>query len=251
MTRRPITIGGDATVNHAAELLRTCRIRHLPVVDGAALIGIISLRDVVTAPPTAKVADVMTAAPEVIGPERPLASACKRMLTGHHSSLPVLDRDQLVGIFTATDGLRGAVAALEQEPGGGPTVALLMTPRPLETVCPELGLAAAWQRMVEAGVRHLPVLADARLIGLLSDRDVLQASAGWLDLAATECERPPLQVRDAMSARLATTTAEAPAVAAARTLLRRRTGALAVLRGGRLVGMLTVSDFLYWIRSRT
>ena len=57
-------------------------------------------------------------------------------------------------------------------------------------------------------------------------------------------------VADAMSRHVSTIDAESPALEAARTLLRRRFGALPVLRSNELRGMLTVSDFLYWILAR-
>jgi CBS domain-containing protein len=57
-------------------------------------------------------------------------------------------------------------------------------------------------------------------------------------------------VADAMSLRVSTIDAERPATEAASTLLRRRIGALPVLRGGALRGIITVSDFLYWILGR-
>lgn len=254
MTPRPIVIVRGQDVGAAARLLRACHIRHLPVMDGDTLVGILSLRDVLTVPPDAAVADVMTAPPETAAPETPLGRACERMLAGRLSALPVVDaRGRLIGIFTATDGLRFATAALDEDwrtLHRAPTVAQLMTPRPLVTVEPNEPLAAAWERMAEADVRHLPVVRGEATLGLISDRDVLQASASWLDALAAGAERPRLRVADAMGDRTSTIDAERPAPEAARTLSRRRTGALLVLRGPRLVGLLTVSDFLYWIHAR-
>jgi CBS domain-containing protein len=94
------------------------------------------------------------------------------------------------------------------------------------------------------------VLRGDEIVAMLGDRDVLQASGGWFDELASGATPSSLRVADAASTRLSTIGAERPATEAARTLLRRRTGALPVLRGPRLVGLLTVSDFLYWIRSR-
>lgn len=48
----------------------------------------------------------------------------------------------------------------------------LMT-REVQCILPETPLARAWALMKELGVRHLPVTRDGRLVGLLSDRDLL------------------------------------------------------------------------------
>ena len=124
-----------------------------------------------------------------------------------------------------------------------------MTARPLILVEPAATLASAWHTMRSSGVRHLPVVREDAVIGLLSDRDVLAAGRAWLDDTAAPGRRVML-VADAMSTRLSTISADRPATEAAQTLLRRRVGALPVMRGRELRGMLTVSDFLYWILAR-
>src|SRR5262249_15386680 len=100
-----------------------------------------------------------------------------------------------------------------------------------------------------ASVRHLPVMRDDVIVGLLSDRDVLASGRAWLASEAAPGRREPL-VADAMSRRVLTTNADHLAVDAARTLLRRRVGALPGMRSGELRGMITVSDFMYWILAR-
>jgi acetoin utilization protein AcuB len=160
------------------------------------------------------------------------------MLARRISCLPVVDReDRLTGIFTTADGLRTAIAALAEEANqlrAEPTVAQLMTSRPLIVVGPKIALDQAAALIRDGRIRHVPILDGETLVGLLSDRDLL---------AHPGAER----VADAMSTRLSTIAAERPAIEAARILSRRRIGALPVLRAGRLVGIVTSSDFLYWI----
>ncbi len=250
MTPRPITTKPTDTVAAAASVMRTCRIRHLPVV-GTELVGVLSLRDVVAADDDgALVRDVMTAPPETIASTAALSLACERMLAAHRSCLPVVDAGRLCGIFTATDALRFAGSALADEGRAqrhAPGVAQLMTPRPLLTVGERTTLAEAWQRMRDNHVRHLPVLAGDEVVGMLSDRDVLAAGRQALRVQTLQ---PAMLVADAMSTRLSTIDADAPATEAADALLRRRLGALPVLRGRELIGIVTVSDFMYWILAR-
>jgi CBS domain-containing membrane protein len=252
MTPRPIPIAPGQPVEAAAALMSTCHVRHLPVVVDAALTGILSLRDVIAAPDGARVSEIMAAPAQTIDPWQPLTVACERMLTGRFSCLPVLDGGALTGIFTATDALRFAASLLEEDGRTlrrAPPAGQLMTPRPLVVVEPETTLASAWRMMRDAGVRHLPVMRDDAIVGVLSDRDVLAAGRDWMREAA-EHDEHVLLVADAMSVRLSTISADAPASDAAQILLRRRVGALPVLRGRELRGMLTVSDFLYFILAR-
>jgi CBS domain-containing protein len=253
MTRQPIVIGPGEPLRAAATLLNTCRVRHLPVLVSATLVGILSLRDVLAAHEEASVGEAMTPAPQTAAPHLSVAAAAKLMLSRHISCLPVLEDGALVGIFTATDALRFAAAELEQEgaPSGhhssSVSVSQLMTARPV-VVEPQTPLAAAWRTMKRAGIRHLPVGRGDELVGMLSDRDVLATGRVWLDGAPTP---DALVVADAMSPRVVAVDGDRPALEAARILLRRRLGALPVMHGhGRLQGIVSVSDFLYWIIGR-
>lgn len=247
MTPRPITVSSEQPIEAAASLMNSCRVRHLPVVD-IALAGILSLRDVAGAPDRALVAAAMTRKVEVVSPATPLSAACERMLVQRFSCLPVVENGRLVGIFTATDALGFAITALEgdKREDGGPTAAQLMTARPLVLADPTETLHSAWARMRSARVRHLPVMRGNTIAGILSDRDLLAAGRQWLGNAAAAGRRVML-VADAMSTRVSTIDGDSRALEGARTLLRRRIGALPVLHGGELRGMLTVTDFLYWI----
>jgi CBS domain-containing protein len=252
MTPRPITIAPTQLVEAAAAMMKSCRVRHLPVMEGAALVGVLSLRDVVAAPDRAFVADIMNRKPETVPPTTPLTVACERMLVRHISCLPVVEEPRLAGIFTATDALGFAITALEGERrdfGREATAAQLMTARPLVIVTPAETLATAWSKMRSARVRHLPVMQADSIVGLLSDRDLLAAGREWIGENAALARRVML-VADAMSTRLSTIAVDGSALEAARTLLRRRVGALPVLHGTELRGMLTVSDFLHWILAR-
>lgn len=248
MSRRPIVVARNERVAVAAEHMRTCRIRHLPVMEDQRLVGVLALGDVLAADESDSIADVMSAVVRTATPGTTLTAACTEMLAHRISCLPVVEGDALVGIFTATDALNVAVSMLksdEQTIRGGPTVAQLMTARPIVTAEATTPLAEAWQRMKDAHVRHLPIVSGGAVIGMLSDRDVL-AHAWASDGVATKL----LLVADAMNPRLWVMRDERPVLEAATTLLRRRAGAIAVMRRDRLRGIITVADFMYWLLSR-
>jgi acetoin utilization protein AcuB len=113
MTPAPVTVTGPVTVAAAAALMRERRIRHLPVVDGERLIGIVAHGDVEVPPGLAgpvadallarPVAEVMTADPVVIELEEPVEMAARLMHDHRIGSLPVMDGKRLAGILTAAD----------------------------------------------------------------------------------------------------------------------------------------------------
>lgn len=116
MTPDPATVGPDAPAVEVLALVRTRRIRHVPVVEDGALVGIVSDRDLLlhTTPEvpatrsmqSLRARDLMTSVVRTAAPYTPLAEAGKRMLEAKFSCLPVLDEDRLVGILTESDFVR-------------------------------------------------------------------------------------------------------------------------------------------------
>jgi acetoin utilization protein AcuB len=115
MTRGLVTIGPETPGHEARRLLDEHRIRHLPVVDGGRLVGMVSDRDVRSAAggsPTTVAREIMTPAPVTITSDARVEHAARVMLDARFGSLPVVDGD-LVGIVTYTDLLRALVHVLE------------------------------------------------------------------------------------------------------------------------------------------
>ena len=122
MTRALITAAPDTSVAEARSLMARERIRHLLVLDGTKLAGIVTDRDIrlnVASPATSlsvwelnfllaklTVGDVMTKTVIVVDSARDARDAARIMLDHRIGALPVLDGDQLVGILTETDLVR-------------------------------------------------------------------------------------------------------------------------------------------------
>ena len=119
MTRKLITTSPDMSVKDAFLIMRRHRVRHLPVVDGDKLVGIISDRDL-RRPRWADaiddwtayyqiddqiaVRDVMTASPEVLRTYDKILKAVSIFREQRYGALPVLDKSgDLVGILSAQD----------------------------------------------------------------------------------------------------------------------------------------------------
>lgn len=110
MTSSPHTIGADQPIEEAMRRMRAAQIRHLPVLEGAQLVGLLSDRDVrlVEALDTSKqlrVADAMSPEPYVVEADEALGTVVSTMATRKIGSAIVTDKRRVVGIFTTTDAL--------------------------------------------------------------------------------------------------------------------------------------------------
>lgn len=103
---------------------------------------------------------------------------------------------------------------------------------PVETVRPDDDVATVRETLRRRRVRQLPVVAADHVIGIVTDRDV----RGARDASAL--------VESVMTPAPATTTPTTPIEAAATLLRRRKIGALPVVDGDALVGIVTESDLL-------
>lgn len=113
MTPAPHTIGVDQSLATAREVMRARRIRHLPVLDGGALVGILSERDVALVggiegvdAAQVTVGEAMTPDPHTISPESSLEWVAAEMAQAKFGSVIVVERGHVVGIFTTVDALR-------------------------------------------------------------------------------------------------------------------------------------------------
>ena len=99
--------------------------------------------------------------------------------------------------------------------------------------------------MNEREVKHLPVVRDGAVVGVISDRDIrayTPSTATALDVYEINYLLARATVKEAMGAKLITTTPDTPVEAAALALLEGDIGCLPVLEGGVLVGIISDQD---------
>jgi CBS domain-containing protein len=121
--------------------------------------------------------------------------------------------------------------------------------RDVIVVPPELTLATAWRVMTREHIRHLPVVRAGALIGMLSDRDVLLR--GTLGKNGSIHVEPHLVVGEAMTPTpIATCEASTDVGELVRTMLDKKIDALPVVKGLRLVGLVTSTDLLSLLLDR-
>jgi len=112
MTPVPVTIQQDETLLRAHRLMDQHGVRHLPVLDGEALVGVVSDRDLhlletlkEVSPETELVEEAMTSEPFSVPPDAPVAAVVAEMARHKYGSALVVEGSHVVGIFTTTDAL--------------------------------------------------------------------------------------------------------------------------------------------------
>ncbi len=112
--------------------------------------------------------------------------------------------------------------------------------RPVITIGPQATLREAHQLMWERGIRHLPVLDEGRLVGIITDRDirlatsVLRPNPLSCDARVYEVMKRPVLTADPLD----------PVEDAARLMREEKVGCLPVVEGKELVGIITGIDLL-------
>ena len=134
MTRQVVTVGPGDSISHALHLMRDKGIKHLPVLEGGRLVGVISDRDIKAYCPSkataldvyeinyllakAVVKDAMGRQPTTTTPDTPVEAAALVMLENDIGCLPVLEGDVLVGIISDRDIFRSLVDITGVRHGG-------------------------------------------------------------------------------------------------------------------------------------
>ena len=107
-----------------------------------------------------------------IGPDASVLDALRLMAEHEVGALPVLDGDRLVGIITERDYAR-KVILLERSSRTTPVRDIMM--KRVAYVEPTRSVEECMALMTDKRVRHLPVLRDGRMIGLVSIGDLVKA----------------------------------------------------------------------------
>lgn len=112
MTTAPHTIGSDVSLLKAERMMGDLRVRHLPVLEGGKLVGILSDRDIKLVesfkdinPENVSVKEAYSEHIYSVSPKANLEEVCKEMAAHKYSSVLVIDNHKLVGIFTWVDAL--------------------------------------------------------------------------------------------------------------------------------------------------
>lgn len=178
----------DMSIANVANLLLKTGMGGVPIVDEHShVVGIVSERDFAAYVPSSTGTtvsyhmkrDVVTAEPEL-----QIREAARRMISKGVRRLPVVRFLELVGIVTSVDILKYfgtskmfeymATSRVDEAMSMG--VETIMTHDPL-TVSPGTDIGEAAQLMVERGCGGLPVVDGDELVGIITERDMLELLA--------------------------------------------------------------------------
>jgi acetoin utilization protein AcuB len=113
MTTSPHTVGDDQPMTVAHRMMREHHIRHLPVLRGAKIVGLVSDRDLNLVeslkdvdPGKVLVSEAMSQDPYLVSPDAALDEVVSTMAEKKYGSAVVTQHDKVVGIFTTVDACR-------------------------------------------------------------------------------------------------------------------------------------------------
>ncbi len=120
MSHAPHSIGLEQSLAAAERLMRLHNIRHLPVLHGGELVGVLSERDIALVESfesvdaeKVTVEEAMAAEPYAITPATPLDEVVRVMADHKYGSAVIMEGARVVGMFTVTDGMRTLASLLE------------------------------------------------------------------------------------------------------------------------------------------
>jgi CBS domain-containing protein len=121
-----------------------------------------------------------------IGPEEPVLEAIQMMADKHIGALPVVRDDELIGIVSERDYAR-KVILLGRSSSDTPVWQIMSSP--VETVSPDDVVHRCMEIMTERRIRHLPVIEQGKLIGIISIGDLVKAVIEEQQQTITQLER--------------------------------------------------------------
>ena len=121
MTPSPFTVGRESSLAAARQIMRKHLVRHLPVLHGGRIEGVVSERDLLflesipgVNPTLVRVEEAMVQDVFTVSPETPVGEAIETMIDRKLGSAIVCEGERVLGVFTTVDALRALHRQLEQ-----------------------------------------------------------------------------------------------------------------------------------------
>ncbi len=117
--------------------------------------------------------------------------------------------------------------------------------KPVITISPDMTLPDAINLLKTERIRRAPVVKDGKLVGIVSDKDLINASpspATSLSIWEMNYLLSKIKVSEVMTKNVLTVTEDTPIEQAARIMADNKIGGLPVLNNGQVVGIITETD---------
>ncbi len=122
MTTSPYSVGQEQKLSQAHKLMRSHNIRHLPVLHGGKLVGVLSDRDLHLIeslrdvdPDRVLVEEAMSPTVYTVAPTTPLEDVVREMAHHKYGCAVVVDNGKVVGVFTTIDAMRVFAETLQTQ----------------------------------------------------------------------------------------------------------------------------------------
>ncbi len=122
MTPSPVTVARESSLSAAKQIMRKHQVRHLPVLHGGRIEGVVSERDLLflesipgVNPTVVRVEEAMVQDVFAVSPETPIGEAIETMIDRKVGSAIVCEGERVLGVFTTVDALRALHQQLERK----------------------------------------------------------------------------------------------------------------------------------------
>jgi len=132
------------------------------------------------------VKEIMSSPVITIGPTASVFEAAKIMAENRIGSLIVIEGGKPIGIITKTDLVFKVIATGRSTTG---TVVGDIMSTPLRYVEPNVSLLEAARIMQKLNIRHLPVIKGDKVIGIITDRDILSVAPELIEMLIVRSKR--------------------------------------------------------------
>lgn len=248
MTRDVVTVDKDERLETVLQTMQKQRMSKLVVLEKGRIAGVVTDGDIADELGAIKNRGVSTShlhassamrrVYPAVEPDTPLARVLEELLHDGAGLLPVAHDGSVVGVVTASDLLK-LVESVKP-------VSDVMTSQ-LVVVQPTDRVIHARRLMMDHHVERLPVLDHGKLVGIVGEGDIASGLARFKSTVRDNHQPAALQrflVEDVMQRTVITTTPETTAKAAAAQMRSEDVGSLPVVRGDRVVGIVTRTDLL-------
>lgn len=251
--REIITLAKTSTIKQTADKMSVNRVRRLFITDSKQnLEGMVSATDVVNflgggdffkivknrhngvleSAANEPIRQLMTESPKTIKHTESIQDALIKMHEDNVGSLPIMDGKKIVGVVTERDFANLLAKYYTSEP-----VSSYMTKDPI-TGTPGMELDDIAKVMIRNGFRRLPIIEEGKLVGNVST----------IDLVSTFAHNPKTEILEWKVSKImnnAISIAPETTLSDAAEIMRKNSvGGLTVVRGGKLIGIITERDLL-------
>jgi CBS domain-containing protein len=243
MTAEPEYFHPQDQVTKARSVMRDHRYRSFPVVKDDRLVGIITRGDVMrvtSSKANILVEGIMTKNIEAASPEEDLFSCTQKLLKAGLRQMPVVSKEKLVGIISASDILATFVG--NKYTPKKKNVSGIMTTGVL--YCdPEDELLHIWDKMYASGLSGFPVVVKGKVVGMITRVDMIRE--GSVRVSKDSGKGKTVRVKKAMKTPAITISRDASTEDAAALMVKKRISRIPVTdEKDRLVGIVDIEDIL-------